>query len=157
MNSSGERGQGARKPQFALGKDEERAGGEGKLTNAAKRLQSEGRRAVVQGEFRRAPARSRTRTEPGREGKWGRERWLARGALQKRPRRGGRREGSWGSGGLAAGRLLPREREEGRGRLKAMMLTGGPGLSAGEREGRREPGGPWPRKGRKRGRGVELG
>jgi len=48
---------------------------------------------------------------------------------------GGRREGSWGSGGLAAGRLLPREREEGRGRLKEMMLTGGPGLSAGEREG----------------------
>ena len=82
------------------------------------------------------------RAEPRREGKWGEERRLARGGSSKRPKRGGR--GDRGGAGFGLGGSRERERGERGGGLEKVKLTGGPGLSAGERErGRgRRPAGP---------------
>ena len=75
--------------------------------------------------------------------------------FQKRPRRGGEKRGIVGSGGGAAV-SAGREGEIGGGRLEKVKLTGGPGLSAGERERGRGSGrlaGPGPRRRGERARG----
>jgi len=58
---------------------------------------------------------------------------------------GGRGGGAGGGGGLT---VPARERGREQGRLKETMLTAGPGLSAGEREGKGEEvaGSAWPKK-----------
>ena len=81
--------------------------------------------------------------------KWARRRAQARGVFSNlKPRRG---EGTWGERGRGLGPdgFHPREKGgSGLRQLEKEMLTGGPGLSAGERgegRGRRLAGGPRPR------------
>ena len=91
-----------------------------------------------------------------KRGKWGGGDARACGALSKTPEARGGEEGDRGERGGAAV-SAGREGEIGGGRLEKVKLTGGPGLSAGERErGRgRRPAGP---RAMKKGRGArELG
>jgi len=88
-----------------------------------------------------------------KRGKWGGGDARACGALSKTPEARGGEEGDRGERGGAAV-SAGREGEIGGGRLEKVKLTGGPGLSAGEREGKGEKAGwAWPRKRRARGRG----
>ena len=160
-NSSNVCSRGAREPRLARQKDEERAGGEGKLTNARKR----GEKAPIGGTTRGdACCSGRTRGNRGEEREWGRKsRARARG-LFKNFQGAGEGEGIVGAGSGRGGFSREREREvgavgEGEADRRARPISGR------EREGEgRGPAGPGSRgrkgarrgarpKGRKEGRG----
>jgi len=115
-----------------VGKSAGESGGAGDLTGEEEGdgdgPNSRGRRAAVHGGFDEFAVCTSTRTVAGSMQMW--ERKGARGLLERNRGAGERR--SWEQGGL---RLRSRERGEGGGSWrKKKLLTGGPGLSAGERE-----------------------